>query len=381
MTAAPVAGGDSPARGAALEAQVALRRGSFEMDARLTAAPGEVVALMGPSGAGKSTLLSVVSGLVRAARGYVRVDGADVSSARVHVPPQQRGVVLLGQQARLFPHLSARENVAFALVARSRRDERVSRVPQMSRASRRERRAEADRWLDRVGLGADAARLPEALSGGQQQRVALARALAARPRVLLLDEPFAALDPATAADVRSMLSDQVRRTGTTTVIVTHAVVDAIALADRLMLMEAGAITQQGAPREVLTAPRTAFAATLAGVARVPGVVQGGYWRSGGLTVPVPGSADGAAVLLVPSGAARIAREQGRGAADAREERPVLWRTHVARIEATPAGARLHVSDPEADVEISAAELAAHDLAVGSPVVFALDPRLVRLAPR
>jgi molybdate transport system ATP-binding protein len=98
-------------------------------------------------------------------------------------------------------------------------------------------------------------------------------------------------------------------------------------------------------------------------------------------VPVPGSADGAAVLLVPSGAARIAREQGRGAADAREERPVLWRTHVARIEATPAGARLHVSDPEADVEISAAELAAHDLAVGSPVVFALDPQLVRLAPR
>ena len=351
------------------------------MDARLTAAPGEVVALMGPSGAGKSTLLSVVSGLVRAARGYVRVDGADVSSARVHVPPQQRGVVLLGQQARLFPHLSARENVAFALVARSRRDERVSRVSQMSRASRRERRAEADRWLDRVGLGADAGRLPEALSGGQQQRVALARALAARPRVLLLDEPFAALDPATAADVRSMLSDQVRRTGTTTVIVTHAVVDAIALADRLMLMEAGAITEQGAPREVLTAPRTAFAATLAGVARVPGVVQGGYWRSGGLTVPVPGSADGAAVLVVPSGAARIAREQGRGAADAREERPVLWRTHVARIEATPAGARLHVSDPEADVEISAAELAAHDLAVGSPVVFALDPQLVRLAPR
>ncbi|HOQ22222.1 MAG TPA: ABC transporter ATP-binding protein [Microbacterium sp.] len=360
---------------------VALQRGSFEMDARLTAAPGEVVALMGPSGAGKSTLLSVVSGLVRAARGYVRVDGADVSSARVHVPPQQRGVVLLGQQARLFPHLSARENVAFALVARSRRDERVSRVSQMSRASRRERRAEADRWLDRVGLGADAARLPEALSGGQQQRVALARALAARPRVLLLDEPFAALDPATAADVRSMLSDQVRRTGTTTVIVTHAVVDAIALADRLMLMEAGAIAQQGAPREVLTAPRTAFAATLAGVARVPGLVGGGYWRSGALTVTVPGSADGAAVLLVPSGAARIVPEQGRGAADAREERPVLWRTHVARIEATPAGARLHVSDPEADVEISAAELAAHDLAVGSPVVFALDPQLVRLAPR
>lgn len=372
MTAAPVRGSDAAARGAALEVHVALQRGSFEMDARLTAAPGEVVALMGPSGAGKSTLLSVVSGLVRAARGYVRVDGADVSSARVHVPPQQRGVVLLGQQARLFPHLSARENVVFALVARSRRGARVSRAL---------RRAEADRWLDRVGLGADAGRLPEALSGGQQQRVALARALAALPRVLLLDEPFAALDPATAADVRGMLSDQVRRTGTTTVIVTHAVVDAIALADRLMLMEAGAITQQGAPREVLTAPRTAFAATLAGVARVPGVVQGGYWRSGGLTVPVPGSADGAAVLLVPSGAARIAREQGRGAADAREERPVLWRTHVARIEATPAGARLHVSDPEADVEISAAELAAHDLAVGSPVVFALDPQLVRLAPR
>ena len=372
MTAAPVRGSDAASRGAALEVHVALQRGSFEMDARLTAAPGEVVALMGPSGAGKSTLLSVVSGLVRAARGYVRVDGADVSSARVHVPPQQRGVVLLGQQARLFPHLSARENVAFALVARSRRGARVSRAL---------RRAEADRWLDRVGLGADAARLPEALSGGQQQRVALARALAARPRVLLLDEPFAALDPATAADVRGMLSDQVRRTGTTTVIVTHAVVDAIALADRLMLMEAGAIAQQGAPREVLTAPRTAFAATLAGVARVPGLVGGGYWRSGALTVTVPGSADGAAVLLVPSGAARIVPEQGRGAADAREERPVLWRTHVARIEATPAGARLHVSDPEADVEISAAELAAHDLAVGSPVVFALDPQLVRLAPR
>lgn len=292
------------------------------MDARLTAAPGEVVALMGPSGAGKSTLLSVVSGLVRAERGYVRVDGADVSSARVHVPPQQRGVVLLGQQARLFPHLSARENVAFALVARSRRGARVSRAL---------RRAEADRWLDRVGLGADAARLPEALSGGQQQRVALARALVTEPRVLLLDEPLSALD----AKVRVQLRDEIRRLqlrlGITTVFVTHDQEEALAVSDRIAVMDAGRIEQIGTPEELYLRPQTPVVAAFVGLSSVlPGVAAGDRVTVWGTSLPV-------------------ATGQATGQAAGHTDGPV-------EVLVRPENVRVHVADGAADASGAAGQV-------------------------
>jgi molybdate transport system ATP-binding protein len=241
--------------GAGLEARVRVERGAYTLDAVLQIEPGEVVAVMGPSGAGKSTLFDAIAGFVPLAAGEVRLDGRTVEAASgAHVGPQHRGVVLLGQEPRLFPHLSARENIAFG--------------PRARRTARAAARTDADAWLDRVGLGGLGARRPAQLSGGQQQRVALARALATSPRVLLLDEPLTSLDPETAAGIRALLRDQLAETGTTAVVATHDAADAAALARRLVVLEAGRITQAGTVREVLDRPATPFVTAVA--ATVPG---------------------------------------------------------------------------------------------------------------
>ena len=270
---------------AALHAHVVVRRDAFVLDAAISAAAGEIVAVMGPSGAGKSTLLDVVSGLMRASAGEVRIGGEVMSSPRAQVAPQRRGVVLLGQDPHLFPHLSARDNVAFGLRVADGTGRAAARV---------ERRAQAQRWLEAVGLPGIGHRRPGELSGGQQQRVALARALATAPRVLLLDEPFTALDPVTVADIRRVLAERLRAAGSTTLFVTHDVVDAVTLADRLVVIENGRVSQQGVVREVLTTPETDFVAALAGVNRVPGRVEAGVWAAGGVGCSAAGVTGGGA---------------------------------------------------------------------------------------
>ncbi len=242
-----------------LEAQVVVDRPGFRLDASMRAEPGEVVAVMGPSGAGKSTLLGVLAGLVAPDRGHVRLGDRVLDEApqpRVRVTPSARGVVLLGQDPRLFPHLSAHANIAFGLRARG--------------ATKTAALAEADEWLWRVGLDGMGVRRPAELSGGQQQRVALARALATSPAVLLLDEPLTSLDTETAGDIRALLHDQLAATHTTAIVATHDAVDAVSLAQRLVVLEDGRITQTGAVRDVLGAPATRFVAAVAGLNRVDG---------------------------------------------------------------------------------------------------------------
>jgi molybdate transport system ATP-binding protein len=247
--------------GSALHAEVVVDRGRFRLAARVHAAPGEIVAVMGPSGAGKSTLFDAIAGFTVLDDGEVRLDGQNVDAASgPHLPPHARSIVLLGQEPRLFPHLSARENVAFGPRARG--------------VSRHAARADADTWLRRVGLPDAGDRRPARLSGGQQQRVALARALAIRPRLLLLDEPLSALDPRTAEDIRALLRDQLAATETTTLVATHAAVDAAALATRLIVLENGAVTQEGAVGEVLHRPATPFVSTIA--ATLPHPAEAGW---------------------------------------------------------------------------------------------------------
>jgi molybdate transport system ATP-binding protein len=236
--------------GALLEAEIRVDRGGFALDAALRAEPGEILALMGPSGAGKSTLLGVIAGFAPLSGGAVRLNGDTVQDAvGIDVAPRERGVILLGQQPRLFPHLDARENIAFG--------------PRAHGVPKAEARADADAWLARIGLTKLGDRRPARLSGGQQQRVALARALATSPRVLLLDEPLTSLDPATADGIRVLLRDELADTGTTVVMATHDAADAVALADRLMVLEAGRVTADGAPADVLASPATPLAAALA----------------------------------------------------------------------------------------------------------------------
>jgi molybdate transport system ATP-binding protein len=236
-----------------LEARVELRLGRLELAAELAVATGELVVLLGPNGAGKTTLLRALAGLVPLRRGRVVLDGMvlDDVAAGQHVATERRPIGFVFQDYLLFPHLSALENVAFALRARG-----------MARAEAR-RRAAA--WLERVGLAAQAGSRPRALSGGQAQRVALARAMVTDPRLLLLDEPLAALDAATRTVLRRDLRRRLASFDGTRLLVTHDPLEAIALADRLVVLEGGRITQTGTPGQVSRHPRSRYVAELVGM--------------------------------------------------------------------------------------------------------------------
>ncbi|MFZ2177607.1 MAG: ATP-binding cassette domain-containing protein [Rhodococcus sp. (in: high G+C Gram-positive bacteria)] len=226
---------------------------------------GGVLAVLGPNGAGKSTLLSVVSGLVRPNIGRVELNGRVLTdtAAGTFVPSHRRGIALLAQQALLFPHLTVTANVAFGPLSAGR--------------GRRAAREVAEKWLDAVDATEFADRRPHELSGGQAQRVAVARALAAEPEALLLDEPMAALDVSAAPAVRVLLRRVLREGDRTAVVVTHDVLDALALADRVIVVEFGRVVESGSVRDVLTHPRSAFAARIAGLNLVPVfVVEGGF---------------------------------------------------------------------------------------------------------
>ena len=241
-----------------LTARAIVRRAGFELDVELDVQPGEVLAVLGPNGAGKSTLLSVLAGLLRPAdpAAFVRLGDRTVTGPGVHVPPHRRGVGLLAQQALLFPHLSALANVAFG--------------PRAQGVSRKDAERSARDLLAAVDVAHLADRRPAQLSGGQQQRVALARALAADPALLLLDEPLAALDVDAAPAMRTLLRRTIRERGQTALLVTHAALDAVVLADRVLVLTDGRVVEQGPAREVISRPRSPFTARIAGLDLVPG---------------------------------------------------------------------------------------------------------------
>jgi putative spermidine/putrescine transport system ATP-binding protein len=244
--------------------------------------PGELVALLGPSGCGKTTALRILAGLDAATSGTVSVGGRDLTK----VPASKRDMGMVFQAYSLFPHMTVLDNVAFGLKMRGK-----------DGAARRGR---AGDMLDLVGLAEHADRYAHQLSGGQQQRVALARALAIEPSVLLLDEPLSALD----AKVRVQLRDEIRRVqievGTTTLFVTHDQEEALAVADRVGVMNAGRLEQLAPPAELYSSPSSRFVGEFVGLSnRLPAHVQGGVASVLGREVPVlPGSATGPGVALV-----------------------------------------------------------------------------------
>ena len=253
----------------------------------LDIAPGELLALLGPSGSGKTTLLRLIAGLEFPDEGQVLFDGEDVTFASAAA----RRVGFVFQQYALFKHMTVARNVSFGLDVRKGAD----------RPPRAEIDGRVDELLKLVELDGLGRRFPNQLSGGQRQRVALSRALAVSPRVLLLDEPFGALD----ATVRKSLRKELRRihdaTGVTTIFVTHDQEEALELADRVAVLNLGAIEQVGAPNEVYDAPASAFVCGFVGEAnRFEGEVSGGRFVSGEVTLPATGAAPGPAVAYVRS---------------------------------------------------------------------------------
>lgn len=243
------------------EARLAQR----QFDVELSMGPGERVAVLGPNGAGKSTLLGLLAGTLRADAGSAALDDRllfDLGAGRRRwLAPHARGVALLAQDALLFPHLTVLDNVAFG--------------PRVAGATKQQAAATAERWLREVGVSDLAARRPGQLSGGQAQRVAIARALATGPRLLLLDEPMAALDVNAAPEIRQLLGRVLKER--TAIIVTHDALDAMLLADRVIVLEDGQVCEQGSTADVLSAPRSKFAAQIAGLNLITGV-----WRAGEL---------------------------------------------------------------------------------------------------
>jgi len=284
-----------------LQADVALRLGSLALEVQLDAAPGEIVAVLGPNAAGKTTLLRALAGLVPLERGTVTLDGVafDDVARGIRLPPERRPIGVVFQDYLLFPHLTALENVAFGLRARG--------------MGAREARIRAGSWLDRLGVGETAETKPRALSGGQAQRVALARALAIDPRLLLLDEPLAALDASARGEVRRDLKRHLASFAGIRILITHDPLEAVALADRLVILERGRVVQTGSPAEVTRRPRSRYVADLVGVNLLRGTATGGHVElPGGASLQSADRVDGEVFAVIHPRAVALHRARPEG---------------------------------------------------------------------
>jgi molybdate transport system ATP-binding protein len=370
-----------------LDMTAVLRRRDFALDISLSVARGETLAVLGPNGAGKSTLLGVLAGLLRPNSGRVVLGGrvlTDTASG-VWLPTHRRGVGLLAQEPLLFPHLTALGNVAFG--------------PRCRGVGRAEATRRARRLLAEVDAEELAGRRPAQLSGGQARRVAVARALSGEPELLLLDEPLAALDVDSAPALRGLLRRVVhggvdgRAPGASTaVLVTHDVLDALVLADRVVVLTDGKIVEQGATRDVLSRPRSPFTARVAGLNLVSGVgVPGGLRTEDGTTVAGQDAREGPtvgvpAVAVFPPAAVAVFRV--RPAGSPRNVVPVRLaglepRGEVVRLRAGPVdGGPAWVTGLAADVTPAAVADLGLDaaLAPGARLWFAVKATEVRVHP-
>jgi molybdate transport system ATP-binding protein len=328
-----------------------------ELDVSLQVARGQVVAVLGPNGSGKSTLLSLIAGLLRADTGRAVLEDTVLFEVGGEgkpswVPPHARGVALLAQEPLLFPHLTALDNVAFG--------------PRSLGRSRRAARILARHWLEQVDALQYADRRPAQLSGGQSQRIAVARALAVDPRLLLLDEPMAALDVAVAPALRQVLRRVLRDRAA--VIVTHDVLDALLLADRVVVIEKGQVVEQGPTAQVLSRPRSAFGARIAGLNMVRGAMEErGVRGADGIIIEGLASQQvdlgQAAVAVFRPSAVGVYRQPPGGS-----PRNVL---EVTITELEPLGEQIRVRTAGLSADVTPAAVAELDLAPGTRAHFAV----------
>ena len=346
-----------------LDATIELQLGSLDLDAQLTAVEGETVAILGPNGAGKTTLLRALAGLVPIDRGRITLDDVVLDDAAdCFVPPERRPVGVMFQDYLLFPHLSVIENVAFGLRSRG--------------ATRSAARHAASAALERVGLADRSDVKPRELSGGQAQRVALARAVATEPRLLLLDEPLAALDQTARGAVRRDLRDQLARFSGVRLLVTHDPLDAAALADRLVILEHGRVVQTGRFAEISARPRSRYVADLVGVNLVHGVAHGDHVElASGAVLAAPDAGTGAALAVIHPRSVALHRQAPTGSPRN------LSSGHVRAVELLGDRVRVSVDGPMPLIaEITPAALAELGLTEGEPVWTAVKATEVTVFP-
>ena len=347
-----------------------VERGSFQLEAELRVAPGEILGVLGPNGAGKTTLLRALSGLDALSSGTIALGDLTLDDAATDtfVAAENRPVALVFQDYRLFPHLDVRDNIAYS--------------PRVRGAGRRQARAAADTWLERLDLTALSSRRPHQISGGQAQKVALARALAAEPRLLLLDEPLSALDARTRLEVRAQLRSHLEEFTGPVLVITHDPLEAMVMADRLLVIENGRVVQQGTPAQVARQPATQYVARLVGLNLYAGTLDPAtahvHLDDGGMfTVTLNNDfadADAAASAVAglggPAGLSRPRVLVGlrpsaitiHTATPTRASPRNVWKGTVAALELLTDRVRVQVdANPPALVDISAAAVA--DLAL------------------
>ena len=307
-----------------LDAAVHVVLGTLDLRVDLRVDAGEVVAVLGPNGAGKTTLLRTLAGLLPLDDGHVRLDGVILDDASgIFIPPERRPIGVVFQDYLLFPHLTALENVAFGLRCQGGGRDRA--------------RAQAGQWLERVGLLQHGDAKPGQLSGGQAQRVALARALAIQPRLLLLDEPLSALDLRTRAELRRDLRRHLESFDGVRLLVTHDPIEAIALADRLVILERGHVVQEGAPATVTGEPRSQYVADLVGVNLLRGLSRDGHIElHGGGALTVPDAGGGEVFAVIHPRAVALHRRAPEGTPRN------VWRGSVERLDREGDRARVRV---------------------------------------
>ena len=310
-----------------LEAEVVVERETFVLDVSLAIPPGRTVAVLGPNGAGKTTLVEALAGLAPLDRGSIRLGGRllDDPAAGVFVEPARRRMGVVFQDGMLFPHLSVLENVAFGL--------RAGGVPH-GRA-----RELATRWLAAVGLPDLADRRPGALSGGQAQRAAFARALAIDPEMLLLDEPFSALDITARAGLRRMLREHLSGYAGPRLLITHDPAEAFLLADELVILEGGSAVQRGSADEVRLRPASRYAADLAGVNLVVGAASGHAMTVEGHTLVIADRAEGRVIATIHPRAISIHLDRPGGSPRN------SWRTTILHLDHHGDRVRLQTGPP------------------------------------
>jgi molybdate transport system ATP-binding protein len=344
-----------------LEVRVRTTLGGFDLDVDLRS-DALVTVLIGPSGGGKTSTLRAIAGLDRPREGRIVVGGTTLTDTEqeLHRPPRERRLGMVTQASTLLPHRRVLRNVALAV-----RD-----------GDRRRREAEARGWLDRVGAADWEDRRPTSLSGGQQQRVSLARALAGAPRLLLLDEPFSALDAPSRTAMRGLVRQLARETATPVLLVTHDPTEALTLADHLAVIEGGRITQQGVPGEVTARPRSAWIAELVGLNLLRGTAAGTTVRlDSGEQLRTADRADGPVVVTIHPRAVALHRETPGGSPRN------VFRGEVVDLDVRGDHVRVRVTGPVPLVaEVTPAAVSALDLGAGGQVHLAVKATEVAVHP-